>query len=275
MSNPSKAHIVPPKTTLKLSAIDSNGSGGWSGKDGRAQAEVETAKNLEVLAALQEKLYAGASKAMLIVLQAMDAAGKDSTIKHITAGFNPQGCLVTSFKVPTPLERAHDFLWRVHAAVPPKGFVGIFNRSHYEEVLITRVHGWTSDEQAKQKLQHIREFEQLLFDNGVSILKFYLHISKEEQRQQLQERVDTPEKRWKFNIEDLKERERWDDYMGYYQEAISATSQDHAPWYVIPAERRWYRNWAITSIIRGQMESLDLQYPAASSEIDWQNLVVP
>jgi PPK2 family polyphosphate:nucleotide phosphotransferase len=274
VSNPSKAHIVLPKTTLKLSDINSNSSGDWSGKDGRAQAEAETAKNLEALAELQEKLYAGAAKAVLIVLQAMDASGKDSTIKQITAGFNPQGCVVTSFKVPTPLERAHDFLWRVHAAVPPKGFVGIFNRSHYEEVLITRVRGWTSDEQAMQKLQHIREFEQLLADNSVSILKFYLHISKEEQREQLQERVNTPEKRWKFNIEDLKERERWNDYMGYYQEAIAATSADHAPWYVIPAEKRWYRNWAITSIIRSQMEHLDLQYPAANPEIDWQNLVV-
>ena len=259
---------------LRLSKFSPDDVGKYGDETGRERAEAKTIKLLERIAKEQEKLFASASKALLIVIQAMDGAGKDSTISHVMQSCSPQGVRVTYFKAPTALELSHDYLWRVHQVCPPKGVVGLFNRSHYEDVLITRVHGWIDGKTAKRRYQHIRDFEAMLADNGTTILKFYLNISKEEQRIQLQERVDDPTKRWKFNPGDLEERKRWDDYMGAYEDAIEATSTDWAPWYVIPSNRRWYRNLVISNVVAETMTGMKLGYPVPSAEVDWEHLRV-
>jgi PPK2 family polyphosphate:nucleotide phosphotransferase len=225
-------------------------------------ASAVLAKHRDQLDNLQEVFYASQQKALLIVLQGMDTAGKDGTIRHIFSGVNPQGCNVTSFKVPTPLEARHDFLWRAHAAVPPRGMIGIFNRSHYEDVLSPRVHKLISDKVARQRLDDINEFEDMLTDNNVVILKFFLHISNEEQTRRLQSRIDTPDKHWKLSEADFHEREFWPRYQDAYDGILSATSRKHAPWFVIPSDHKLYRNVAISQIIVDAMQGLKLQYPA-------------
>ena len=259
---------------LRLSKFDPNDAGKFGDDGGRERAEAKTIKLLEKIAKEQEKLFASANKALLVVIQAMDGAGKDSTIAHVMQSCSPQGVRVTYFKAPTPLELSHDYLWRIHQACPPKGLIGIFNRSHYEDVLITRVHGWIDTKTAKRRYQQIRDFEEMLVDNGTTILKFYLNISKEEQRVQLQERVDDPTKRWKFNPGDLDERKRWDDYMDAYEDAIEATSTSTAPWFVVPSNRRWYRNLVISSAVAQALEGMKLTYPKASGDVDWEHLQV-
>ncbi len=213
------------------------------------------------LAELQELLYADGQPPLLLVLQAMDTGGKDGTIRHVFHEVNPIGVHVRPFGVPSENELAHDYLWRAHAKVPAAGELVIFNRSHYEDVLVTRVHGLVDDDRARRRFGHIRDFEQMLTDEGTTMVKFFLHISADEQAERLQARLDEPDKRWKFSSGDLAERGRWHEYQRVYEEAIAATSTDRAPWYVIPADRKWYRNLAVCTILVHVLEGLGMRYP--------------
>ncbi|MGI9433414.1 MAG: polyphosphate kinase 2 family protein [Geminicoccaceae bacterium] len=234
----------------------------------REEAEASAAADIAQIDTLQDILYAEGKHALLIVLQATDTGGKDSTIRKVFGPVDPLGIRATSFKVPSTLERSHDYLWRIHQAVPPKGMIGIFNRSHYEDVLVVRVHELAPKKAVEQRYDQINGFEQHLAENDVTILKFYLHISKDEQKERLQARLDEPNKHWKFNPSDLKERERWDDYREAYEIALSRCSTKAAPWFVIPADRKWYRNAVIARIIRCTLEGLDLEYPDAPPGLD-------
>jgi len=216
---------------------------------------------------LQEALYAEGKHRLLIVLQALDAGGKDGTIRSVFDGVNPQGVRVTCFKAPTAAELAHDFLWRVHPHVPRNGEIAIFNRSHYEDVLVVRVHGLVPKERWRARYAHIVAFEQMLVDEGSHVLKFFLHISKDEQRKRLQERIDDEKKRWKFNAKDLEERAHWDDYTQAYEEALAATSTEHAPWYVVPANRNWYRDLVVSEVIVEALESMRIRLPDADPSV--------
>lgn len=251
-----KKYRVAEGGKLKLSAFRTDQTGKGSEAEALARIDVRRPK----LAALQERLYAEGTQSLLMVLQARDAGGKDGTIKHVLYGLNPQGVSVTSFKVPTPLELSHDFLWRVHAAVPAAGMMAVFNRSHYEDVLVTRVHGLIDQKEAVRRYEHIRAFEALL-SARTRIVKLYLHVSEDEQKQRLQARLDDPQKRWKFNVGDLKEREHWDEYTRAYQNALAATSSKHAPWYVIPADHKWFRNDLIGQILQDTLEDMNPQFP--------------
>jgi PPK2 family polyphosphate:nucleotide phosphotransferase len=213
------------------------------------------------LAQLQELLYAGHEWKLLIVLQGMDTSGKDGTIRHVMGGFNPSGTRVASFRKPTIDELDHDYLWRVHRQVPAKGEVVVFNRSHYEDVLVVRVHTLVPQAVWKRRYDQIRCFEQSLSEEGCIILKFFLHISKDEQRKRLQARLDDPTKRWKFQRGDLEERALWSDYRKAYEAALSKTSTEEAPWYVVPANQKWYRNYIVGSVIVDALERLDMKYP--------------
>lgn len=244
----------------------------------KTEAKADLAQNVERLAELQEVLYAQNKYALLIVLQAMDTAGKDGVIKHVMSGINPQGVQVASFKQPSTEELNHDFLWRISKNLPERGKIGVFNRSHYEDVLIVRVHPEILRSQPipdemkndkniwKKRFEQIRSFEKHLVENGTHILKFFLHLSKAEQKKQFLERIDEPEKNWKFAAADIKERGFWDDYMSAYTKAIQATSTDDAPWYVVPADKKWFTRTAISEIIREKMESMKLEYPTVSKE---------
>ncbi len=234
----------------------------------RAAAEASTAADIARIDQLQDVLYAEGKHALLIVLQATDTGGKDSTIRKVFGPVDPLGVRATSFKAPSSLELSHDYLWRVHQAVPPKGMIGIFNRSHYEDVLIVRVHGLAPKEAIERRYDQINAFERHLVENDVTVLKFYLHISKKEQRERLQARLDDPTKHWKFNPGDLKERERWDDYREAYEIALSRCSKPKAPWFVIPADRKWYRNAVIARIVRRTLEDLDPCYPPPPPGLD-------
>ena len=216
---------------------------------------------------LQEKFYADGRFALLVVLQGRDASGKDGTMKKVFAEADPQGVEVTSFKVPTPLERRHDFLWRVHARVPARGMFGLFNRSHYEDVLVPRVHGELTTKETLARLGQINDFERMLAANGVVILKFMLHISRDEQRKQMQERLTDPTKNWKFNAGDLDDRARWGDYTRAYRRALTRTSTPHAPWHVVPADDKDVRNWLVAETVVDTLESLDLRYPRAPRSV--------
>jgi PPK2 family polyphosphate:nucleotide phosphotransferase len=216
---------------------------------------------------LQERLYAESRQSLLVVLQAMDAGGKDGTIEHVFRGMNPQGVRVASFKAPSEVELAHDFLWRVHREVPRRGEVGVFNRSHYEDVLVVRVNDLVPEEVWRPRYGHIRAFEQNLADAGTTIVKLMLHISPDEQRERLQARLDDPAKHWKFNPADLAEREKWDAYQDAFEEAIGETSTDAAPWYVIPADRKWYRNWSVLQVLLATLEAMDPQFPPPAEDL--------
>ena len=222
---------------------------------------------------LQALLYADSSKSLLVVLQAMDAAGKDSTIRTVFGPINPQGCKVVSFKTPNSVELLHDFLWRVHQNVPRKGYIGVFNRSYYEDVLIVKVRNLAPKETIKQRYNHINNFESLLTDEGTRIVKFFLHISKDYQKEQLQERLDTPEKLWKFSPSDIPERMRWDDYKKAYETVFEKCSSPQNPWYIVPAERKWFRNLLIAKVLVETLESMDLHYPVA--DFDPKQIVIP
>jgi PPK2 family polyphosphate:nucleotide phosphotransferase len=246
---------------LDLARVDTRTQDGAPGdKDETKEACVALRERLDTL---QAALYAEGKHSLLVVLQAMDAGGKDGTIRSVFGGVNPQGVRVASFKAPTANELAHDFLWRVHAQAPARGEITIFNRSHYEDVLVARVHELVPKAVWEGRYDHIRAFEALLHDAGTSIVKLMLHISPDEQRERLQERVDDPAKRWKFNLGDLEERKRWADYQQAFQDAITHTSTGDAPWHVIPADRNWYRDWAVLSILVDALERLDPQYPPA------------
>ncbi len=219
------------------------------------------AKNVEELGTLGYNLYAEGKRSLLVVLQAMDTAGKDGVIRHVMTGLNPMGMRVTAFKVPTPIELAHDFLWRIHAAVPPHGDIGVFNRSHYEDVLIARVKSIVSKTIWTQRYNQIREFEALLAESGTTIVKIFLHIDKHEQAERLQARIDDPTKNWKFQAEDVKEREFWDDYMKAYSAAIEKCDADSAPWYIVPSNRKWFRNAAVSQILVETLQGMKLKIP--------------
>lgn len=255
---PADTRIAPgSKARLSKRDPDANGVAGKDKAAARARLEATHAR----LESLQELLYAEGRHKLLIVLQAMDTAGKDSTIRHVFRGVDPLGVKVACFKAPTPEEQAHDFLWRVHPHVPGAGEIAIFNRSHYEDVLITRVKGWIDAAECKRRYRQINDFENMLAETGTTILKFYLHISKDEQKKRLEARRDTPDKQWKFQPGDLAVRAQWDDYMDAYEAALSATSTAHAPWHVIPANSKLARNLMVSGLLIDTLEGLDMRYP--------------
>ena len=260
--------LVAPDTKVKLSKWDA-GDTDIIGKDKSGARESLDAYRAR-LETLQELLYAEGRHKLLVVLQAMDTAGKDSTIRHVFQGVDPLGVRVASFKAPTSYELARDYLWRVHHHVPGAGEIAIFNRSHYEDVLITRVNGWISAAECERRYRQINDFERMLAETGTTILKFYLHISKDEQKKRLEERRDTPEKQWKFQPDDLAVRAQWDTYMAAYEAALSATSTTHAPWHVIPANSKLARNLRISRLLIAALENLNMRYPepaAGAAEI--------
>ena len=259
-------YLVKPGTKIKLSDWDPNDKGDFEG--GKKEGRAEVVKLNEKLEALQELLYAEGKHKVLIVLQAMDTGGKDGTIRRVFEGVNPQGVKVASFKVPTEEELAHDYLWRVHKVAPGNGQMVIFNRSHYEDVLVVRVHKLVPPEVWKKRFEQINQFERLLTENGTTILKFYLHISLDEQKERLQARLDEPDKNWKFSLGDLEERKLWPDYMAAYENVLSKTSTDFAPWYIIPANRKWYRDLVISSVLVETLERLDMKFPESEDNLD-------
>jgi PPK2 family polyphosphate:nucleotide phosphotransferase len=210
---------------------------------------------------LQELLFAEHRHKLLIVLQGMDTSGKDGVVRHVLSGVSPQSVRVTSFKKPTEVELSHDYLWRVHAALPGDGEIGIFNRSHYEDVLVVRVHELVPEKAWSKRYGQIRDFEEMLAENGMTILKFFLHISRDEQRERLQARLDDPKKRWKFQHGDIEERKLWDDYQRAYEDAIGKTATQHAPWIIVPANAKWYRNWIVATAMVKALEKLEMKYP--------------
>ena len=240
-------------------------TGDYDGRKDEAKAELD--ELTDRLEELQELLYAEGKHKLLIVLQGMDTSGKDGAIRHVFEGVNPQGVRVANFKAPTPLELSHDYLWRVHPQAPGKGEIVIFNRSHYEDVLVVRVHGLVPDKVWRRRYDQINAFERLLAEEGTTILKFFLHISKDEQKERLQARLDDPTKHWKFNVGDLKERERWDEYTRAYEDALSKTSTAWAPWYVVPSNAKWYRNLVIAHALVDTLEGLKMRYPESNEDL--------
>jgi len=263
--------MIKPDTKINLSKISTSDTNGFNSKK---EAKTRLKENIKKMVELQDKLYAQDKYAMLIIFQAMDAAGKDGTIKHVMSGLNPQGTQVYSFKQPSKTELDHGYLWRINKALPEKGRIGIFNRSHYEDVLVVRVHDLISDQITplkfrnkniwKQRFQQINNFEKYLYENGIIILKFFLHISKDEQKKRFLMRIDDPAKNWKFSEGDIKERGFWIHYQKAYQEAISATSKTYAPWFIIPADKKWFTRLAVSEIIVEAMKKLKPAYPKLS-----------
>jgi PPK2 family polyphosphate:nucleotide phosphotransferase len=254
---------VKPGSRIRLADVD---AGATHGREKHASA-TELQKGLVRLTGLQDRLWAEQKHPVLIVLQGIDAAGKDGSVKHVMSAFNPMGCIVTSFKVPTPIELAHDYLWRVHQRVPGKGEIGIFNRSHYEDVLVVRVHDIVPKKVWSRRFDQINAFEELLASSGTTIIKFFLWIDRDEQKARFQERLDNPDKRWKFRIGDLAERKLWDDYVMADEEVLRRTSTEAAPWYVIPANRNWFRNLAIANIVADTLDELNPRYPPAPEDL--------
>jgi PPK2 family polyphosphate:nucleotide phosphotransferase len=252
--------VVRPGSPAGLERRDPRDTLGLPGKKDSADRFAEL---LEELASLQERLYAEGTRSVLVVLQGLDASGKDGTIRHVFTGVNPQGCRVASFKAPAPLELAHDFLWRVHAECPARGMIGIFNRSHYEDVVTVGVLGLVPEAVWRRRPQRIVEFERLLVEEGTTVLKCFLHVSPEEQRERFAERISDPTKRWKHNAKDEETVGRHAEYTAAYEGALSETSTEHAPWYVIPADRNWVRNHAVATVLVEALRRLDPQYPAA------------
>jgi PPK2 family polyphosphate:nucleotide phosphotransferase len=256
-----KTSAIKVEGKLKLQDIDASAKGAVESKE---EAEVMLTALVERIATLQETLYAERKRSLLLVFQAMDTGGKDGAIEKLLRGVNPAGVQVTSFKAPSHEELAHDFLWRVHQHTPPRGMIGVWNRSHYEDVLITRVHKMIDEATVKARYKDIAAFEELLARSGTTVVKFFLYIDKDEQKERLQARLDDPAKHWKFNLGDLEERKKWDDYMDAYQSALSATSTRQAPWYVIPANRKWARSLAIAQVVLQVLEAMDPQFPEAN-----------
>jgi PPK2 family polyphosphate:nucleotide phosphotransferase len=252
---------VAPGSKVHLAKRDSSERPGAPG--GRAAVEALLPELHARALALHDRLWAEARRSLLIVLQGIDTAGKDGTISHVFRGLNPQGTRVASFMQPSATELSHDFLWRVHQACPRRGEIGIFNRSHYEDVVVARVHELVPEATWRARYGHINAFESLLHDEGTTMVKFFLQISKDEQRERLEDRINEPDKRWKVSQSDLDERGRWGDYLVANDEMLSRTSTDLAPWWIIPADHKWYRNWAVSSIVVAALEALDPQYPPA------------
>ncbi len=268
-----KAYLVNPGIKVSLDEFSTSDTGDFKSK---GEAKDILRKNIKKMFSLQNVLYAYDKYSVLIIFQAMDAAGKDGTIKHVMSGLNPQGTQVFSFKQPSPEELDHDYLWRIHKHVPERGRIGIFNRSHYEDVLVVRVHDLIKNQKLPPQLvkkdiwdvrcREINDFEKYLYENGTIILKFFLHISKDEQKKRFLKRIDTPEKNWKFSSSDIDERKYWDKYQQAYAEAISATSQKHAPWYIIPADHKWYMRYAVSQVIVETLDGIKMSYPVLSDE---------
>jgi PPK2 family polyphosphate:nucleotide phosphotransferase len=260
-----KRFFVEPGEALRLSKFDT----AYRGKHkSPAAAKDDTERYVKRLTELQLRLYAAKSNGVLVVLQAMDTGGKDGTIDHVMGAFNPQGATVARFNVPTPLEAAHDFLWRVHPHAPAKGAIAIFNRSHYEDVLVTRVLGTIGKGECERRYEAIRDFERLLVQSGTVVLKFFLHISKAEQLKRFGDRLNDPSRNWKISESDYTDRQYWDDFVKAYEDALSATSTKHAPWYVIPADRKWFRDLAVSQILSATLDDLNLHYPKPSVDLD-------
>lgn len=257
------------KRAVSLKTFDPGDTDGLENKE-QVEAELEALR--ERLQEQQEKLYASRSNGVLIVFQGMDCSGKDGTVKKVLSALNPQGFRAESFKTPTDEEAAHDFLWRAHRLVPQKGYIASFNRSYYEDVLITRVHGLIDGKEAKRRLEHIKNFEKQLADSGVLIIKIFLHISKAFQLEKLRDRLANPDKLWKFDPNDLKERQHWDEYVRAYEDVFEATGTKRNPWHIVPADKRWYRDYRVLQIITEAIEGLNLSYPqidlAAFGELD-------
>ena len=258
-----KKLCVEPGTKVKLKKLDAGDTFDVS----KGDAEAAAGKHAKKLGLLHELLYAEHKRSLLIVLQGMDASGKDGTIKHVMAGANPQGCAVTSFKEPSKKELDHDFLWRIHNAVPGKGDIGIFNRSQYEDVLIVRVHKLAPKTVWQARYEQINEFEKLLSENGTHILKFFLHIDSGEQEKRFEARLSDPEKNWKASAADFREREFWDDYQDAYDDALSKCSTADAPWFVVPANHKWFRDHAISEIVIQTLEGLKMQFPKPDPKV--------
>jgi PPK2 family polyphosphate:nucleotide phosphotransferase len=254
---------VPLGRKISLNDIDPGETHGLT----KEEAAAALAKHLERLSVLQYVLYAEGRRAVLAVLQGIDAAGKDGTIRRVMTGLNPQGVRVTPFKVPEGAERRHDYLWRIHRAMPEYGQIGIFNRSHYEDVLVVRVHGLVPKSVWSKRYRQINDFERMLSENGVTIVKFLLYISKDEQATRFQKRLDDKKKHWKFSPSDLKEREFWDAYIEAYDEVLEKCNTEYAPWYVIPANSKWFRNLAVAQILVETMEEMKLRFPKAAADL--------
>ncbi len=251
------------KSRIDLGDWDTSETGPFAGPEGKERALAELDGDVERIDSLQERLYAARRAGLLVVLQAMDTGGKDGTVRKVFGPLNAQGVTVTSFKKPTPEELDHDYLWRVHKAAPGRGDIAVFNRSHYEDVLVVRVHGWASKETIERRYGEINAFEALLHHSGIKILKIFLHISKKEQKQRLQDRLADPDKHWKFNPGDLSERKLWKDYRQAYEIALARCSTTHAPWFVVPADRKWFRNWLVAKLVRRALEELKPEFPPA------------
>ncbi len=249
---------VKPGHKLRLKDVDASAKGAYKAKD-------DTRDRLDALLkrrdALQERLYAEGKQSLLVVFQAMDTGGKDGATKHLLEGLNPAGCTVSAFKAPTRTEMAHDFLWRIHAATPEKGFIGVWNRSHYEDVLIARVHELVPEQVWRARYRQINDFEEMLSETGTTILKFYLHISKDEQKARLEARLADPDKHWKFNVADLSERKLWDKYQAAYEDAVNECSTEFAPWHVVPANHKWARDIAVAERVNAALEAMNPRFP--------------
>jgi PPK2 family polyphosphate:nucleotide phosphotransferase len=260
------AYQIQEGKKISLQDFDPNDIRLWQLE--KKEAKKTTKGFREELINLQRLLYAEQKQKILIILQAMDGGGKDGTIRSIFQGVNPQGVRVAGFKVPTPEEIGHDYLWRIHKQTPKRGEIVIFNRSHYEDVLVVRVHQLVPEKAWRKRYEHIRDFENTLADEGTTILKFFLHISKKEQKERFIERIEISEKQWKFNPKDIDERKLWDDYMRAYEDALIKTSTARAPWYVIPANRNWYRDYVIIKIITETLKKLKMTYPKPVENIE-------
>ena len=256
---------VKPGSKIKLKEWDASDTSGYDGKKDDGKDKILELNN--ELEELQELLYAQGKHKVLIVLQATDTGGKDGAIRRVFEGVNPAGVRVASFKVPTSDELAHDYLWRIHKQTPKKGEMVIFNRSHYEDVLVVRVHSLVDKKTWSKRYHHINEFERLLAEEGTTILKFFLHIDKDEQKERLQARLDDPKKHWKFSLGDLDERKRWDDYQAAFEDMLNKTSTDYAPWYIVPANKKWYRDLVVASVIIEALKSLKMEFPPAEDDL--------
>ena len=268
-----KKFLISPRSKINLSKFPTDYSGDFKSKK---EAVKILKKNIERMTELQSKLYAQDKYSLLIIFQAMDAAGKDGTIKHVMSGLNPQGTQVSSFKQPSKEELDHGYLWRINKALPERGRIGIFNRSHYEEVLVVRVHDLIKYQKIpdkfnnkniwKQRYEQINNFEEYLYENGIVVIKFFLHVSKVEQKKRFLKRIEDPAKNWKFSSGDIEERKYWDEYQMAYQEAISATSKKHSPWYIIPADKKWFARLAVSEVIVREMKKLKPEFPKLNEE---------
>lgn len=256
-----KRFLVKPGSSVRLADFDPDDT---AGLDRSAETKPLLAKNVKRLTELQYVLYAENRRAILIILQAMDAGGKDGTVRHVIGPLNPQGVRVTSFKAPSEEELAHDFLWRIHRAAPRRGEIGVFNRSHYEDVLVVRVRGLAPKSVWSSRYDQINAFEQILAANDMHVLKFYLHISRDEQLARIRKRLADPTKRWKFNPKDIEERGYWRAYMKAYESVFTACNTRHAPWFIIPANHKWFRNLAVSQILLETMEDLHMRFPKTS-----------